>query len=279
MNKRGNERKIIFLTSMMMAALIVGLLMFRAVSNFLDDTTYWRLYYSRDLGLLMDMGQAGRGIIELNYELVNSAKPLVFRLTENAVGLYDYNPKINNPIPTSFRFARDSKIIIEPNEVFSSYVKIYFSESKTRISEEPLKEEICPEIDTTADPTQTSIFVKSDTPIFEALVKNELAEFNIVDSEKNADLTIILQKSDDEGLNFYYHKSARRSEKLSCLMKNSILQDDSITIKVTSLQNIAQDSQWFETLENSKLGLVVEVKEPSNDLLKLIAEGVKNYYG
>ncbi|MBU0471759.1 MAG: hypothetical protein KKF89_05270 [Nanoarchaeota archaeon] len=279
MNKRGSERKVIFLASMMMIALIIGLLMFRTVSNFLDDTTFWKLHYSRDLGLLMDIGQTGRGTMQLNYDLTQSNKPLTVILAENAIRIYDYNLQIQRQEPVSFRFAKDKNINVETTQLSSSYMKISFSEEKTSITKKPLEKKSCPNINTKSEPSQTKIYIQSNVPIIAALMKQELSEFIIVNNPEEADLTLIIDKSNEQGLTFYYLKQARKSEKLSCNIKNNLIDSETTQFELTTLQTTPEDSEFIETITKSTFSLTISTNELTNELIELIAKGVKEFYG
>ena len=115
---------------MAVLGLFVGIILFNAVSNVLDDTTYWKIFYARDLGLLMDAGITGRGNLELNYNFLSSKKPLGFRLIASAnprIEVYDYNPNIKEPLVASFRFARANNIPVIDNDVLPTFFNIYIS--------------------------------------------------------------------------------------------------------------------------------------------------------
>ncbi|MBC8501029.1 MAG: hypothetical protein H8D38_04675 [DPANN group archaeon] len=281
MNKKGSERKAIFLTAMALLGLIVGLAIFKGVSNFLDDTTYWKIYYARDLGLLMDIGMAARGDIEINYNFIQAEKPLVFKLKKQHIEIYDYNPEIKEPVLTTFRFATDNKIIIGTNELLASYFKIFFSEDKVNVSEEPLEQALCPGLNTSSAPEFTLIFVKSDNPEIEELIKNglKIENFVITLSPELASLSLVVQKTEKESLNFYYEKETRRSKKLSCLIKNQIIEDNPEGLFISRLEKIEDNSEWKNTLANAKLGMLVKVNNLNNEIGKSITKGVISYYG
>lgn len=280
MNKKGVENYILYLAFMGIFALIVTMAIFKGVGSASDGTFFWKVFYARDPAMLIDIGQAGRGDLEINYNLVQATRPLVFELKENSVQVFEYSDFIDNPRPTSFRFATGPNVIIENKELFTSYFKIYLSASSVKISEEALKTQTCANFNTSEKPEDITIYVESNDLFIATLVESGLSRegFTIADKAKDANLGILIENSDRESLAFYYKKNLRKSERLTCLITNEIVESSSEELFVTNIERIDGNSAQFTKLLGAEDGLVVEAKL-NDDIGKSIAKGVITFYG
>ena len=113
MNKRGDEKlsnKLIFYGFILIMVAIIIFGVFKFVGNTINDTTFWRGYYSKDAGLMISIGETSRGILKLNYNTNKAEKPLVFKiLKDNIIEVYDYDPVAKSPQKSIFKFVGDKR--------------------------------------------------------------------------------------------------------------------------------------------------------------------------
>jgi len=291
MNKKGSERRLIYILAMSTLAFLVALGLFAGVRNFLQDTSYWKMYYARDLGLLMDASISGRGEMELNYDFSDAAKPLVLNFKDQVVEIHNYNPLVKKPIVTKFRFARDNNIPVTPTNLISQYFTILISNDYVRIVEETPKKEFCPEFDSTVNPRETTIAINYEQdPIIEELIRSGLSEFKVNNLPSKTDFSLILEEQAQGKLTvMYYYFEPKKSDKMGCLIRNQIIEDNEEitvssnlngdTIYFAELQRLSEDSKYVEEIKKSDLGLVIVAPKITNELAISITKGVLKYYG
>ncbi|MFH1589983.1 MAG: hypothetical protein ABIB43_05435 [archaeon] len=267
---------------MVLIALTGGLMAFSGVNNYLDDTTFWKIYYARDIGTIMDVGQTGRGDIELNYNFMEAAKPLTFGLTKPLVELYDRDTELREPLKTTFRYAQDEKIEVKYDTIDATNFKMYFTNKEVIISGEPLKEEVCIEVINMKTPETTEIYVYSDDSEVESLIKIGLRnkQYKVVDELKDdLDLALIILEGKEEDLIFTYNQFLGKSERLSCMIRNKLVEENPDTLFITQLKKIDENSIWKEVIEKADVGMILELGSLDKSDTLPIVEGVIGYYG
>ncbi|MBU1201838.1 MAG: hypothetical protein KJ583_02565 [Nanoarchaeota archaeon] len=290
MNKRGDEKlskKLTFYAFIFILVAIVILSVFRFIGNTLDDTTFWRGYYAKDAGLMISAGETGRGVFELSYNTKKAEKPLVFNLKiNNEVEIYDHDPNAKTKQSSTFKFIGDKKIKIEPAEIISTFFNIYIDDKKVNASKEAIKKDSCPSIDTKATLiSNIKIYVDSDDKFknFENLLINDLkiSGFKIANSkyESDIDLALILANSSTNTLSFFYEHTPRKSEKISCIIKNKLVEKYPDKYSYYKINKIDYNSKWWFALSKSNVGLVFEINELTDDAILLIGDSVEEYYG
>lgn len=289
MDRRGQalSQKPLFIVFMLAMAGFVSLGVFNFVGNALDDTTYWRNYYAKDLGLMLDILLTERGEVELYYDFSNAEKLLIFRLEDGFVKLHDYNPNINDDKanPTTFRFASDfSTTSVSPGlnaRLATDIFKIVKKKNTLKFVNESVKKKVCSELDTSANPKSINIHLKSDDEKISKLIEEglEIKGFK-VGSGFEKDLILIINNGTDEVVLFNYFGDIELAEKMSCILQNRFIGKFPDTFTAYKLQNVPSD---FELDEESILTMVIYFpfyNENFNKQIAIeIANGVIDYYG
>lgn len=270
MKKRGGSTtKLIFMTAVIIMALMVGLTFLKYVSDQMDNTSFWRNYYAKDLAYLMTIGQTGRGELDVNYDLTRANKPLAFELADKMVVLYE--PYEDGDVVTTHRYPFDESMSLDGKRILSSYFKLSFLENSIGVKEEDLKRESCPSIKTNAAAENITIYVKDD--LDEVLSHGlEREGFNMAGSRfASRNLTIGLNSSEkNHTITFYYSGDVRKMDKLSCIIKNLFVEEGSEEFYLSEFKPLDdEDSQ----------ALIVSVKNPARTHAKAVIDGVKEYYG
>jgi len=287
--KKGEEKlsnKLIFYSIVFVLVAVIIFSMFRFVSNALDDTTFWRYYYSRDIGLIASMGQSGRGTLDMQYEMVNAEKPLAFDIyPNNTIQTFEWINSEKN-LPTSFVFFGSGETKLVQNRVASKYFNIFITPDKAEFTSENLRKDSCLFLDTKQDLKNVKMYFDSslnspDLENFVKTVKQGLLKPKMASSkyEQGIDLTIIFIKGAEDSINFFYDHNLRRNERLSCMIKNKLLEKFPDKFFASRLTKIPDNSIWKRTLENSDIGLVIALKDYSFESAVPIVAGVNEYYG
>ncbi|MFC2135446.1 hypothetical protein ACFLTH_12605 [Bacteroidota bacterium] len=296
MNKKGDENRLMFFVGMAILGFLIGAGILGAINNYLDDTTYWKIYYARDIGLMLDAGITGRGDFELNYDFGEAEKPLVFKLKEQWVEIYDYESPVPNPPKTRFRYATDNNVPVEETELFSQYMTFQLSGDVVRAIEGNPKKEFCPEFNTIAE-NPGDISINIEFPANKA-IKTFISSglnikgFNTYNLPPEPDLTIILTVGEGKLTRMYYYDDPQRSDKLACIIRNKIIdeiidEDEFITLSETQQEDtiyfgkvemLKDSSEWAKKLSKSGFGLVIEAPNFNEGLAKAITKGVVKYY-
>jgi len=289
MNKKGDERKLIFLTAILVLSALIVFILFRFVGNALDNTSYWKDFYSRDIGLLLDIGLTGKAEMEIYYDITKAAKPLIFKLEESKVKVFDYDSE-RDTIPTSFRFAGDSKIVVRPKNILSSYFNILIDETSLTATESVLEYEICSNIDTKKDGVIKIFLIESEEPNIGLKEGLEREEISITEDSNSENIALGLAVENDEtivGLEFYHHGSnERKTEKMKCLVSNKLVSKNPDEFRTSIFNKINPEYESKTKLEMAEIGLLLKLnleKMKNKDLREKISEpiieGVKEYYG
>ena len=113
-NKRGMEDKLYFVIWELIAIGMVTVILVLAVRGIAQNSSYWKKYYSTDLGLMADIANINQGDFVVNYQLkksadLPSAKPPEIVLTPTRVEVYDA-PKEESKVPYTWPYARSRSV-------------------------------------------------------------------------------------------------------------------------------------------------------------------------
>ncbi|MBU0665826.1 MAG: N-acetylmuramoyl-L-alanine amidase [Nanoarchaeota archaeon] len=289
--------------------IIITLIVFVAVTLFLwiknvgNDTLYWKNYYAKDVALITDLLHATNGIVNINYDVLNSPKKLEFLLQKDSIAVYDYNPNLERgkQIPTIFRFAKDKTTIITTGELSSCYFKIIQKQNTLSLEKDSFKTTICPLYPTTKKELKSvSIYVTYEDDEFtkmigEAVKKRlETKDVTITISKEDADISIKISIHQDQKnmLKIFYpvNINIKKSEKLSCIMKNQLtlkLPGQYTSVKEESANRYSVRMQGLNT---EKPGVEIEIgsqeevedanalKSKQSDIVNAIIKGVEDYF-
>jgi hypothetical protein len=232
--KRGMEDKIYFLMFEIIAFAMVAIIIIFAVRGLVNNSDYWKKYYSIDLGLMADLESINQGDFSMNYvlKLPNNNKYLDmyflkdrtydFVLEEDRIEVYDH-PKEESKRATTYPYAPFKNADIMVNTVNANFLVLTKQKSVLALDKETVDTtEICPAyntakniddlkfgaigLDNTAAPFAGSI---------EAVLKSYSSTSNINESmiivsyEKSSPMTIYY---DDDGVKKLW------SQKLACML-------------------------------------------------------------
>jgi len=288
--ERSTERTIFFLGILAICALAVF-----AFANFIadsiNDTSFWRNAYAKDLGLGMDMLLAADGKVQLEYDL-KEVEPLLFLwVDENSVRLNDYSPKSDQQrlkeTATWFRYGK--------NELFKPYdlanggwkdVKLstkFFTIQKNYNSltfePEVLKRQLCSDIDTKY--ANAKVFLKPED-MTENNVKMRLErQIEVSDNPSRNNFVGLKIEHDDAMTNdvityHYYSFDFEKLNKLICLINNEIV-DNNPTLEIVGVNLIEMDKEETKKFGLSEVALKMIFNQQLNDFSDEIADGVIAY--
>ncbi|MFH1400067.1 MAG: hypothetical protein ABIH41_00980 [Nanoarchaeota archaeon] len=132
MDCRGEGRKLWLIAFEIIALAVIGLAFMLKVQDITQDTTYWRLYYTKDHALLINTMHAADGDVTLNYDMAKSARLFDYELLADRVQMSVYSPRGQSKLSTYHRFATDTLNTIVPARM--QPVSITFSRSDTDIT-------------------------------------------------------------------------------------------------------------------------------------------------
>jgi hypothetical protein len=283
MNKRGAQRssmKTAFLASMIIVSALIIVSMFAFIYGAINDTTFWRNYYAKDVGLMMETSLAGRGQIDITYDFSHSSKPLVMTIKDNFIEMREYKPEKNEgevDEPTSFRYAKDNY-----NKIFDSWIDIkinsqYFRFFKNYNSLDVLpifNDKICPDFNTKASKSSIKIFVNAESSLKGTLdVGFERNGFLTTNDPETADLILVIINSDENNLYFFEKKQDEKHDKLSCLINKEIL-------NLNFANNFFAENTEQDLFKGLGLGLLIhaDYNDQQMDFAKALIQGVTDYY-
>lgn len=301
MEERGNEQTsewslYVLIIMGIVAAIIIAIILF--VVKIINSTAFWQIAYSRDLGMTNDMLMASRGDVELRYDFVKVKSQLVLIMTDGYVIISNYGEgkKIEEYKKTgmSFHYAKDLNhpVFSQWSDFFikSKYFSISKSNTKFQITEEPLKDEPCTEIDTKKSPENITISLEYKESIgigskgISKTFREKLEQgftrqkYNVAQSAvTGADLSILIIEEpyvQQEIIQYKYSGTFEKADKLRCLIQNELI--SKTTLKGYDLTRINPDQA--SKMGNPKIGIIIITNNPDDNLAESIINGVMNYY-
>ena len=289
MRKKGgnSDNKLIFIGFILGIVALVIFLIFQFVSNALDDTTYWRMYYFKDAGTMISLADSGRGVFDLSYNTINAEKPLAFELHNNSmIQIYDIYQNSRQKDDTTFRFISDNHSEIEPSKIYSPYFNIQVTKKKVSLSTMPLRRDICDTPSTKKTPADTKIFIHTDIKdngFLKFQFQKKLTDKGFIiarsENEEGINLSLVIIKgSDDKSISFFYKDNVRRSKKLSCIITNNYISSFPDTIYNSRFEKLNPNSDYNKYFVNSDDELVIITKNLEPDTVDNYIQGVMEYY-
>lgn len=117
LNKRGSwEDTFMYLLFTLMLVAFFYFAVFAKINAAVNDSSYHRTFYSRDLALLVDALHAANGNFSVSYEMkLNKNIWLDANLISDKVILTDHSDKpVNERVPTTYVFGRSEYVNIIP---------------------------------------------------------------------------------------------------------------------------------------------------------------------
>lgn len=303
MNKRGAEDKLFFIMWELIAFAVVLIIIIIVVRGVANDSTYWKNYYSRDLGLMADIENINQGDFFMDYELLTRQKSFwtdiyfidkpVFDITlkEDRIEVYDY-PREDSKYPTTYPFAKNKNINVINESSTSDFLVLSKIGDKLKISTHAVEDaEVCPSYDTSKDSSLikfNSIYLDDKVKPHSASVK-AILQSSRYGKGQNAvnESTIILGYA--ENFTIYYSNDANtlQSQKLACIFKMKFLEKYNNTPEIvkydSSLDSNPQFSDYIAGKEHQEYWIIImlsqnEIKISQNDFAIIVENAVKEYY-
>jgi hypothetical protein len=304
MNKRGSaDSKIFYVMWELLAfamALIIILVAVRGVSN---NNTYWKTYYSRDLGLMADIENINQGDFVMNYALKPSKDNLLTKiyfvdnkmfeisLASNAVEVYDY-PKEDSKYPTKYPFAKHKNVNVIEDYTSSDFLVLSKKGNELRISDYAVETaDVCPSYNTAKDTKFTrfySIFLDNKVKSYSESIKAILGTVRYgMDPNATNESTIIIGYSGNFSIYYSDDANTMQSQKLSCIIKMKFLETYNYTAEIKkydgNMDSNPEFSRYITSKESHEYWVIImlsdnETKISQNDFALLIDKSIIDYY-
>lgn len=303
MNKRGSEDYSFYLFWQLLAAGMVLIIILFAVRGVANNNTYWKTYYSRDLGLMADIANINQGDFVMNYALEDSMDNLLTKiyfidgkmfdisLTQKSVEVYDY-PKEDSKYPTTFPFAKHKNINVINDSTSERFLVLTKQGDELRISSYVIESaEVCPSYSTSKDTRLTKFYsiyldnkVKSHSESIKAILGTSRYG---MDPKALNESTIIMGYA--ANFTIYYSDGANslQSQKLSCIIKMKFLESYNYTAELVkydgSMDVNPELMRYLAGKESREYWVMImmsnnETKINQNQFAGIIEKAIIEYY-
>lgn len=238
MNKRGSEDKLFFLLWELLAFGMVLIIIIITVRGVVNNTTYWKNYYARDIAMIIDIENINQGDFIINYNLKDFSENILTKiyfidekifeitLSEKAVLVYDY-PKEESKYPTVFPFGKNKNIKIINESTSEKFITINKIGDRLFLNNYNIETaEVCPSFSTTKDLSRIKLNsiainnkIKKYSDNLNALFKSSRFGFD-PNSVNESTIFFDLQQN----FTIYYSEEYYKSQKLACLLKMNFLE-------------------------------------------------------
>ncbi len=305
MNKRGSEDKLFFTLWELMAFLMVLIIILISVRGIANNSSYWKTYYSRDLGMMADIANINQGDFVMNYALKESMdnfwtdiylmdkRMFDIVLTNKAVEVYDY-PKEDSKYPTTFPFAKHKNVNVINESTSADFLVMTKKGAELRISDYVIENaEVCPSYATTKDTRLTkfySIYLDNKVKPQSDSVKAILGTSRYGNDPKAInESTIVLGYAGKENFTVYYSDDSNtlQSQKLSCIFKMQYLNAYNYTPELKkydgSLDTNPEFTKYIAGKESQEYWILIalsdnETKIQQNEFAGLVEKAIIEYY-
>ncbi len=114
-DKRGDvENTLYFIIIQVVLLVIVFIAVFGLANSYIDNTVFWKNYFSKDIAYLSEISQTQKGDVVLAYELNYAENPLSIRLGEGYAEVNDIPP--GDALGVRTHFSITSAIAVVPGE-------------------------------------------------------------------------------------------------------------------------------------------------------------------
>lgn len=303
-NKRGSEDALFFLIWELLAITMVLIIILVTVRGVVNNTAYWKTYYSSDLGMIADIANINQGDFVINYALKDFSKnPLtkiyfldrkIFEilLTRKSIEVYDY-PKEQSKYPTVFPFAKHKNINVMDSNTNSDFLVLTKRGNELKISGFFIESaEVCPSYSTSKDTKLTkfnSISLDNKVKQYSDSIKQILGTSRYgTDPNAKNDMTLIITY-DKENFIIYYSddENTFRSQKLSCLLKQEYEKTLNLSPEIKkyteSQTSNTEFSKYITNKEPEEFFVIVQLSDKEllinkNDFAMTTENAVKEYY-
>lgn len=303
MNKRGSEDKLLFIIWELLAFCVVLIIIIFAVRGVVNNSTYWKTYYSRDLGMMTDIANINQGDFVMNYALKESIDNFwadiyfidknLFEivLTSKSVEVYDY-PKEDSKYPTTFPFAKNKNINIINDSTSATFLILTKLGNELRISDYAVETaDVCPSYSTTKDTKLTkfySIYLDNKVKPHSESIKAILGTSRYgMDPKADNESTLIMGYAANFSIYYSDDANSLQSQKLSCIIKMKFLESYNYTAELVkydgSMDTNPEFIKYMAIKEPQEYWVMImmsnnETKINQNEFAGLIEKAIIDYY-
>jgi hypothetical protein len=296
-SKKGQEDKLYFLIWELIAIALVAIIILVAVRGIVNNSSYWKKYYSTDIALMSDIINVNRGDFNINYALKSpdstfwtrmyliDNKMFEISLKNDSVEAYDA-PKDQTKAYFVFPYAKNKNI-----DIAETSISQYAASSPSGCSDlQP--------IDTKKDITYlslTSLSIDPKTEPYSDSIRTILKNNNIGRQLSNG-LNIIIDYAANAKTTIYYSddKNTLQSKKFACAFAKDYasnpksLASSDVKAYDGSLDNNAAFTGYISSAKGDDEFYVIIVLSDSdlasknmdrNDFAIIIKNVVGEYYG
>jgi hypothetical protein len=235
--KRGLEYTTYYSIWQIIALFAVILVIIVSIRGFANNTSYWKKYYSSDLGLMADIENINQGDFVINYALKEETEiPLITKDLRFEIFLEKDNIAVSDSeksrVKTTYPFSKNKEITVLENSVVSDFLVLSKIKSELMIGTYQPKvqgtaQDVCPSIDTaksmdSAIMNATSLSTELNGQ--KASIDNILKQYGRNPSAL-PELTIITYYNPKNNFTIYYSNDLYelKSQKLSCILGKGYL--------------------------------------------------------
>ncbi|GIU69252.1 MAG: hypothetical protein KatS3mg002_0488 [Candidatus Woesearchaeota archaeon] len=301
-NKRGSEDTLFFIIWELLAFAMVLIIIIVTVRGVVNNTTYWKNYYSRDLAMIADIANINQGDFVINYEIKNfsensltkiyllSDNILEIALTPKAIEVYDY-PKEKSKNPTIFPFAKHKNIKVIEETTTDKFLTLSKIGNELKLSNYFIESaKVCPSYSTSKDMTLTKfnvVIINNNVNNHAQSVKNILSRYGSSTNAKN-ELAMLFNYNKDNFIIYYSDDSnTLKSQKLACMLKEWYEKETNSTPEIKRYDGFLDYdsvfSKYISSKEPEEYFVIVqlsenEIKINQNDFAISTEKAILEYY-
>lgn len=303
MNKRGSEDYLFYLLWQLLAAAMVLIIILIAVRGVVNNNTYWKTYYSRDLGLMADIANINQGDFEMNYALKSNMDNILtdlyfidkqvfdILLKPGSIEVYDF-PKEDSKYPTIFPFAKHKNINVINESTSSTFLVLKKIGNELSITDYAIETaDVCPSYSTTKETRLTkfySIYLDNKVKPHSDSIRAILGTSRYgMDPKAINESTIVIGYAANFSIYYSDDPNSLRSQKLSCIIKMKFLESYNYTAELIkydgSMDANPEFMKYIAGKEPQEYWVMImmstnETKINQNEFAGLIEKVVIEYY-
>jgi hypothetical protein len=310
MNKRGQEDKLFFTIWEIIAASMVIIIILVAVRGLANNTSYWKRYYSTDLGLVADLENTNQGDFVINYALKENGKGFwaslllkdkQFEIVLENSSIQAYDAPEHSKSYGNFPFAKSSGTVVQKKSVIADFLTLSKIGNTLMLDRyAPVADQTCLSVDTKKGTEDLKFTVKPLNNNVASLAKTIDYTLKIIGgpnpkkSESIIFIAISTSTASDNVSNiiFYSFKEGNplKSEKMACILNKNYAAKplSNIGSKTTPYAGSLDNNPDFKnaisqiTPGNNEYVVIIEIPSSilnkESDIASTIKSAYEEYY-
>ena len=207
------------------------------ITNVASDASFWKIYFSQDLAMLMTTVSSAQGDLNFQYSFASAVqtKPLLFEITTDRVNLYDATDT-GKQQPTTAAFAKDHAVTVTGGEAVqplyfelqknAQALNVVFTFDKSSLAQ-CIKPQALPDPSTITFSFQNDIQTDSLTIRSSSQsITGRLAGLGVSNDRLNvssSSIALSFEQSPDDTFRIYSSDQGREQNKyLSCILEQQL---------------------------------------------------------